>query len=70
MSRDVTFEEEVSFRRTRGSHMDINSERQEEMVPSPPHLPTVQREIVEPIDPIDLIDHVAPIDVPRDIAVG
>ena len=39
--RDVTFEEEVSFKRSRGSHMEI--------------------------DPTDLI---APVYVPRDIAVG
>jgi hypothetical protein len=70
VSRDVTFEEEVAFRRSRGSHMEIDSERQEEMVPSPPHPPTVQRETIEPIDPIDLVDPVAPVDVPRDIAVG
>jgi hypothetical protein len=70
VSRDVTFEEEVSFKRSRGSHMEIDSERQEEMVPSPPHPPTVQRETIEPIDPIDLVDPVAPVDVPRDIAVG
>jgi hypothetical protein len=43
----VTFGEEVSFTRSRGSHMEINQ-----------------------IDPIDLVDLVAPIDVPRDIAVG
>jgi hypothetical protein len=36
VSRDVTFEEEVSFMRSRGSHMDIDSEKQDEMVPSPP----------------------------------
>jgi hypothetical protein len=42
--RDVTFEEEVSFKRSRGSHMEI--------------------------DPIDLIDPVSPVDVPRDIVVG
>jgi hypothetical protein len=59
VSRDVTFEEEVAFRRSRGSHMEIDSERQEEMVPSPPHPPTVQREIFEPIDPIDIVDPVA-----------
>jgi hypothetical protein len=70
VSRDVTFEEEVAFRRSRGSHMEIDSERQEEMVPSPPHPPTVQRETIEPIDPIDPIDPVAPVDVPRNIAVG
>jgi hypothetical protein len=67
VSIDVTFEEEVAFMRSRGSHMDIDSEKQEEMVPSPPHPPTVQRETVEPIDPIDLVP---PVDVPRNIVVG
>ena len=38
--------------RSRGSHMDIDIEKQEEMVPSPPHPPTVQRDTVEPIDPV------------------
>jgi hypothetical protein len=70
VSKDVAFEEEVAFRRSRGSHMEIDSERQEEIVPFPPHPLTVQRETVEPIDPIDLVDPVAPIDVPKDIAVG
>ena len=70
VSRDVTFEEEVAFKRSRGSQMEIDSERQEEMVPSPPHPPTVQRDTVEHIDPIDLVDIVAPVDVPTDIAVG
>jgi hypothetical protein len=37
------------------------------MVPSPTHPPAVRRETIEPID---LIDHVAPINVPRDIVVG
>jgi hypothetical protein len=36
VSRDVSFEEEVAFRRSRGSHMEIDSEKQEEMVSSPP----------------------------------
>jgi hypothetical protein len=45
--RDVTFEEEVAFMRSRGSRMEIDSEKQEEMVPSPPHPPTVQRETIE-----------------------
>jgi hypothetical protein len=47
VSREFTFEEEVSFKRSRGSHMEI-------------HL----------IDPIDHVDPIAPVDVPRDIAVG
>ena len=42
VSIDVTLEEEVSFMRSKGSHMDIDSERQEEMVPSPPHPLAVQ----------------------------
>jgi hypothetical protein len=50
--------------------MEIDSERQEEMVPSPPHPPAIQRETVEPIDQIDPIDPIAPVDVPTDIAVG
>jgi hypothetical protein len=47
VSRDVTFEEEVSFKRSRGPHMEIDQ--------------------IDPIDPVDLV---APVDVPRDIAVG
>jgi hypothetical protein len=47
--------------------METDSERHEEMVPSPPHPPLVQRETIEPIDPIDLV---APVDVPRNIVVG
>jgi hypothetical protein len=39
--KDVTFEEEVIFRRSRGSHMEIDSEIHEEMAPFPPHPPAV-----------------------------
>ena len=53
--------------RSRGSHMDIDSEIEEEMVHSPPHPPTVQRETIGPIDPIH---PVPPVDVSRDIVVG
>ena len=34
--RDVTFEEELAFRRSRESQMEIDSEKNEETVPSPP----------------------------------
>jgi hypothetical protein len=47
--------------------METDSERHEEMVPSPPHPPLVQRDTIEPIDPIDPI---ALVDVPRNIVVG
>jgi hypothetical protein len=39
------------------------------MVPSPPHAATVQRETL-PIDQIDHVDLVAPLNVSRGIAVG
>jgi hypothetical protein len=65
-----TLEEEVSFKRSRGYHMDINSETHKEMVPSPPHPPPIQRKTIKPIDPNDILDPIAPVDVPRDIAVG
>ena len=67
--KNVTLNKEVSFRRSRGSHMDIDSERQEEMVPSPPHALAIQRE-TQPIDQIDHVDLVAPLNVSRDIVVG
>jgi hypothetical protein len=53
--RYVTFEEEVAFMRSRGSHMKIDSERKGEIMPSPPHPPIVHRETIEPIDLISLI---------------
>jgi hypothetical protein len=64
VSRDVSFEEDVAFRRSRGSHMEIDSERQEDIVSPPPHPSAVQRETVERVDPVDHVD------VPRHIAVG
>jgi hypothetical protein len=70
VSRDVTLEEEVSVMRSRGYHMEIDSERQEEMAPSPPHASAVQRERVDPIDQIYHVNPVAPVDAPKDIGVG
>jgi hypothetical protein len=40
------------------------------MVPSPLHPPTVHSKTIDPIDPIDFVDPVALVDVPRDIVVG
>jgi hypothetical protein len=63
VSRDVTFEEEIAFRRSKESQMEIDSEKKEETVHSPPS--AIQREtIIDPVDPV------APVDVPRDIVVG
>jgi hypothetical protein len=58
------------------SHIETDSEREEEMVFSPPHRSAVQRgpvepvETVEPVDLVDPIDPIHPIDVPREITVG
>jgi hypothetical protein len=62
VSRDVIFEEEITFRRSKESQMEIDNET----IPSPPSV--VQRETT--IDLVDLVDPVAPVDVPRDIVVG
>jgi hypothetical protein len=59
VSKDVIFEEDISFQRSRDSHMEIDNET----IPSPPSI--VQREVT--IVPVDLV---APVDVPRDIVVG
>jgi hypothetical protein len=69
--KDVTFEEEITFQRSRESHMEIDSET----MPSPPS--EIQREtyiiLVEPVVlvyPAVPADPVAPIDMPKDITVG
>jgi hypothetical protein len=64
VSRDISFEKEVAFKRSRRSNMQIDSERQEEMVSSPPHPSVAQKKTVELVDPIHHVD------VPRDIAIG
>jgi hypothetical protein len=71
VSRDVTFEEEVAFHKSREAQMEIDSET----IPSPPS--TIQREIyIIPNDPIDPVDPIIPADsvslsnIPSDITVG
>jgi hypothetical protein len=64
ISKNVTFEEEIAFQRSRESQMEIDSET----IPSPPS--AVQKESDITVDPVVLADPVAPIDVPKDIAVG
>jgi hypothetical protein len=36
VSRDVTFEEEITFKLSIESHMEIDNEKKEETIPSPP----------------------------------
>jgi hypothetical protein len=61
--KDVTFEEEITFQRSRESRMEIDSEKKEETVPSPPSV--VERETIT--YPVDLV---ASVYVSRDIEVG
>ena len=71
VNRDVTFEEEMAFRKARGSDMEIDDEEHEapkEMITS--SLLAVQRELPEKAEPIDSIDPVQLVDVPRDVVVG
>jgi hypothetical protein len=65
ISRDVSFEEEIAFQRSRESQMEIYSET----MPSLPS--TVQRETdIAPVDPVIPADPIAQIDMPRDFTVG
>jgi hypothetical protein len=59
VSRDVIFEKEIAFHRSIESQMEIGSET----IPSSSS--TVHRDIS-----IDTVDPIAPVDIPRDIAVG
>jgi hypothetical protein len=64
VSRDVTFDEEVTFRRSRESHMEIDSEEQEapkdeNTDPSNP--------VVHPLDYQG--ESVEPVNLPRDVAL-
>jgi transposase InsO family protein len=74
ISRDVIFEEDIAFQKSKESQMEIDSET----MPSPPS--AVQRETyiipIDLVDPVALVDPVvptdptAPIDMPKDIIVG
>lgn len=57
VSRDVAFDEEVAFRRSRGSHMEIDSEEQEASKDMDFSTPDVRPKPVEQVD------------MPRDVAV-
>jgi hypothetical protein len=46
--------------------MEIDNEKKEETIPSPPS--TIHRETIT--DPIDPVNPVAPVNFPRDIVVG
>jgi hypothetical protein len=71
VSRDVTFEEEVAFQKSREAQMEIDRET----IPSPPL--AIQREIdiipddpIAPVDPVIPANSVAPRNIPRDIMIG
>jgi hypothetical protein len=65
VSRDVIFEEEIAYRRSRVSHIEIDSET----IPSPPSADQRETTII-PVDLVVPVDLDAPVDVPRYIVVG
>ena len=70
LSRDVTFQEDVAYRRLKHSNND-NIDSQELLVsPSPPaERETMEDDIIEPIDPVVPVVPVVPDPIPRDIAM-
>ena len=67
LSRDVTFEEDVAYRRSRRSDNDSDDSQELLAPPSPPvEKKTVEDDIIEPTDPVDLV---IPDPVPRDTVV-
>lgn len=73
ISKDVTFEEEVAFQRSKGSYMEIASEEHEspqDMDISPDSTFEIQRESIELEEASDPVDPIEPTDGPRDIPIG
>lgn len=67
LSRDVTFEEDVAYRRSRRSNSDSHDSQELLASPSTPaKRETMEDDIVEPTDPVD---PVIPDPVPRDIVI-
>ena len=68
LSRDVTFEEDVAYRRSRRTNSDSDDSQEELLAsPSPPvEKETMEDDVIEPIDPVDPI---VPDPVPRDTVV-
>ena len=67
LSRDVTFEEDVAYRRLRRSDWDSDDLQEILVSPSPP----AEREIMDDdiVEPTDPVDPIVTDPVPRDIVV-
>ena len=67
LSRDVTFEEDVAYRRSR--HTDNDSDDSQKLLASPP--PPAEKETLEDdiVEPTDAVAPVVPDAIPRDIAI-
>jgi hypothetical protein len=66
LNKDVTFEEDVAYWRSRRSDSDSDDSQELLASPSPAKRETMEDDIVEPTDPVDPM---IPDTVPRDIAV-
>ena len=67
LSKDVTFEEDMAYRRSRRSNWDSDDSQEILVSPSPP----AEREIMDDdaVEPTDPVDPVVTDPVPRDIVV-
>lgn len=73
VSRDVTFDEEITFQRSKESHIDVDCKEHE--APQDAKLPvpdthTLDDQREEPNDPIDPIEPIEHVDGPRDVVVA
>lgn len=69
MSRDVTFEEDVAFRRSKGTQMEIDHEESPQDMEID-HTPEIQREAPQPKEDDDPVEPLEPTDGPIDIVIG
>ena len=69
LSRDVTFEEDVAYQRSRHTQSDNDEqEAPQELLAAPPLVEKESMEDDDPLELTDLVDPIVPNAVPRDIA--
>lgn len=71
VNRDVTFEEDVAFRKSKGSCMEtVDEDHETRQDMDIDHTPEIQRESTESVADDDPIEPLDPTDGPRDIVVN
>lgn len=71
INKNVSFEEDVALKRSKGSYMEIDNEDQEtHQDKDVSHTLEIQREYTESEEDIDPVEPLEPTDGPRDIAIS